>query len=68
MYKVIKPKDSNAVIPELNATVLSATFKSKEGIQKECKSVLKTLRGYPKENKWQIRYYEKFWLLLSEYN
>ena len=34
MYKVIKPKDSNAVIPELNATVLTATFKSKEGIQK----------------------------------
>lgn len=39
-----------------------------EEIQKECKSVLKTLREFPKENKWQIRYYEKFWLLLSEYN
>lgn len=34
MYQVIKPKDSNSIIPELNATVLSATFKSKEGIQK----------------------------------
>lgn len=34
MYQVIKPKDSNAVIPELNATVLTATFKSKEGVQK----------------------------------
>ena len=34
MYQVIKPKNSNSIIPELNATVLSATFKSKKGIQK----------------------------------
>ena len=34
MYKVIKSKDSNSIIPELNATVLTATFKSKEGVQK----------------------------------
>ena len=41
---------------------------SVDEIQKECKSVLNDLRKYPKENKWQIRYYEKIWLLLSEYN
>jgi hypothetical protein len=33
----------------------------------ECKKVLTDLRTYQKENKWQIKYYEKYWLLLSEY-
>ena len=33
-YKVIKPENSNSIIAELNAKVLTATFKSKEGIQK----------------------------------
>jgi hypothetical protein len=32
--KAVKPINSNSIIPELNATVLSATFKSKKGIQK----------------------------------
>lgn len=34
---------------------------------KDCKYILKELRLYQEENKWQIKYYEKFWLLLSEY-
>lgn len=34
---------------------------------KECKYILKELRLYQEENEWQIKYYEKFWLLLSEY-
>ena len=33
----------------------------------ECKRVLIDLRQYPKENKHQIKYYERFWLLLSEF-
>ena len=32
-----------------------------------CREVLKVLRQYPTSNKWQIKYYEKFWNLLSEY-
>ena len=32
-----------------------------------CREVLKVLRQYPTRNKWQIKYYEKFWNLLSEY-
>lgn len=33
----------------------------------ECRKVLKDLRTYPDDNKWQIRYYEIFWKLLNEY-
>ena len=33
----------------------------------ECRKVLKDLRTYPDDNKWQIRYCEIFWKLLSEY-
>ena len=33
----------------------------------DCRRVLKELRQYPTDNKWQITYYEKFWKLLSEY-
>jgi hypothetical protein len=33
----------------------------------ECKRVLKDLRQYPNDNKFQINYYTKFWSLLSEY-
>ena len=33
----------------------------------DCRRVLKELRQYPTDNKWQIKYYEKFWKLLSEY-
>jgi hypothetical protein len=33
----------------------------------DCRRLLKELREYPTDNKWQIKYYEKFWLLLSEY-
>jgi len=33
----------------------------------DCRRVLKDLRQYPTDNKWQIKYYEKFWKLLSEY-
>ena len=33
----------------------------------ECRIVLKDLKQYPIDNKWQIKYYEKFWKLLSEY-
>jgi hypothetical protein len=33
----------------------------------DCRRVLRDLKQYPSDNKWQIKYYEKFWLLLSEY-
>lgn len=33
----------------------------------DCRRVLKDLKQYPNDNKWQIKYYEKFWNLLSEY-
>ena len=33
----------------------------------DCRRVLKDLKQYPTDNKWQIKYYEKFWNLLSEY-
>jgi hypothetical protein len=33
----------------------------------ECRKVLKDLRKYPNDNKWQIRYYEILWKLLNEY-
>ena len=32
-----------------------------------CKSVLYDLTQYPNDNKWQIKYYEKFLILLCEY-
>lgn len=32
-----------------------------------CKANLVELREYPKENAWQIKYYEKYWMLLNEY-
>ena len=40
---------------------------SVEELQTECKKVLKDLKQYPQDNKWQIRYYNIFWELLSEY-
>ena len=43
MYQVIKPKNSNSIIPELNATVLSATFKSKKGFRKQTYTPTKEL-------------------------
>jgi hypothetical protein len=39
------------------------TFQS---LQFQCRLVLKELRQFPKQNKNQIRYYEKYWMLLSE--
>jgi len=33
----------------------------------DCRRVLQDLKQYPADNKWQIKYYEKFWILLSEY-
>ena len=33
----------------------------------DCRRVLKDLKQYPTDNKWQIKYYEKFWNLLIEY-
>ena len=33
----------------------------------DCRRVLQDLKLYPTDNKWQIKYYEKFWILLSEY-
>jgi len=33
----------------------------------DCRRVLRDLKQYPSDNKWQIKYYEKFWILLSEY-
>ena len=33
----------------------------------DCRRVLKDLKQYPNDNKWEIKFYEKFWELLSEY-
>jgi hypothetical protein len=33
----------------------------------DCRRVLKELREYPSHNSYQIKYYERFWLLLSKY-
>jgi hypothetical protein len=41
---------------------------SVDELQKECKKVLRELKEFPQDNKWQIRYYTIFWELLSEYN
>jgi hypothetical protein len=46
---------------------LMLTEFSYNDIVSECKVVLTDLRQYPKENKYQIKYYERFWLLLSEF-
>lgn len=32
-----------------------------------CRQVLKELRKYGNENKYQLKYYKIFWQLLSEY-
>jgi hypothetical protein len=32
-----------------------------------CRRNLADLIRYPEENKWQIKYYEKYWKLLNEY-
>jgi hypothetical protein len=40
---------------------------SVEEIQIECKKILKELKEFPQDNKWQIKYYNIFWQLLSEY-
>lgn len=36
-------------------------------VSEDCKRVLKELNEYPESNKWELNYYKKFWLLLSEY-
>jgi hypothetical protein len=33
----------------------------------DCRRVLQELREYPSHNSYQIKYYERFWLLLSKY-
>lgn len=33
----------------------------------DCRTILKQLRKYPEANRFQIKYYSKFWNLLSEY-
>jgi hypothetical protein len=32
-----------------------------------CRDNLTELKAYPEENRYQIKYYEKYWKLLNEY-